>query len=130
MDSSEVPPEIKAVVKNAQKTAEIVSESTTQKPAKKDVLGGPIFLIFGTIKTGLQKDCLDFAKESGQMERLNVFVCSYGGNPNVAFNSVNILRDKCKHLVTYVPDYAKSAATLFCLGADEIVLNLGAQLVL
>jgi hypothetical protein len=114
-------PETNAVVESAQKTA----GATPQK----DVLGGPIFLVWNQIDIELKVVCLDFIKKQESIiPKLNVFVCSFGGDPDVAFNSVNILRTKCKKLVMFIPDNAKSAATLLCLGADEIVMALGAQL--
>lgn len=47
---------------------------------------------------------------------------SFGGNIYAAFKMVKMIRSKCDKLIAVVPQWAKSAATLMCLGADEIVM--------
>ncbi len=116
--------EIGDIVEKAHKIADEAGPSTQEKPS----LNGPLFLVCNDINRDLQYACMNFIKEQEFIPQLNVFMCSLGGDPNVAFNSVNILRTKCRNLTTYVPDYAKSAATLICLGADEIVMAVGSQL--
>lgn len=51
-----------------------------------------------------------------------------GGQIHPAYQIVEICRNHCGKLFACVPFYAKSAATLLCLGADEIVLDEFAQL--
>lgn len=47
---------------------------------------------------------------------------SGGGNIYAAFKIVKIVRSRCSILIAVVPQWAKSAATLMCFGADEIVM--------
>jgi hypothetical protein len=106
---------------------------TKPKPSEitesvEQILQGPIFLVWGQMDLELQQACLDFAKKHKQVKRLNVLVVSLGGDPNLTFNSVNILRSKCDSLVAYIHCFETSAATLLCLGTDEIVMRLGAHL--
>ena len=56
-----------------------------------------------------------------QFEEVDFVVHSGGGNINVAYQIVELIRLHTKRLFVCVPFYAKSAATLLCLGADEIV---------
>lgn len=97
-------------------------------PDEVNVVEEPKFLVCDEIDQKLQLASLDFIKKQEFVPRLNLFLCSPGGSPNVAFNTVNILRQKCDKIVAYVLDSAKSAATLMCLGADEIVMDVGSQL--
>lgn len=53
---------------------------------------------------------------------INLLLNSSGGDIYAAYKMVHILRSKCNHLRVIVPFYAKSAATLMALGADEIIM--------
>jgi hypothetical protein len=61
-------------------------------------------------------------------ETIDLLVHSGGGDVNVAYQMVEVLRLHSNALRAVVPLYAKSAATLLCLGADEIVMDELAQL--
>lgn len=63
-----------------------------------------------------------------EFERVDLLIHSGGGDINVAYQIVEILRMHCQSLTAVVPLYAKSAATLLCLGADDIVMDELAQL--
>jgi hypothetical protein len=54
---------------------------------------------------------------------LDIILASNGGDGCVAYAIITILRRRFAHLAAYVPLVAKSAATLLCLGADELVLS-------
>lgn len=61
-------------------------------------------------------------------KEVDLVIESSGGNIHVAYQIVEILRLHTDHLSACVPAYAKSAATLLCLGADEIVMERLAEL--
>jgi hypothetical protein len=61
-------------------------------------------------------------------DKVDLLIHSGGGDINVAYQIVELLRMHSKVLRAVVPLYAKSAATLLCLGADEIVVDELAQL--
>ena len=63
-----------------------------------------------------------------QFEEIDLVIHSRGGDINVAYQMVELIRLHTKRLFACVPLYAKSAATLLCLGADEIFLDKMAQL--
>ncbi len=60
--------------------------------------------------------------------RINMVILSGGGYPHPAYQMVNIIRSKCKKLKAIIPLYAKSAAILMALEADEIVMGPQSEL--
>lgn len=59
---------------------------------------------------------------------INVVLDSPGGQAKVAFQLSNFFRLHCGGFNVYVPEWAKSAATLFALGASNIYLGKYAEL--
>jgi len=59
---------------------------------------------------------------------LHVLIASPGGDGETAIRMVRAMQSRCSRLTMVVPDMAKSAATLMCLGADEIVMGPGGDL--
>src|SRR5258708_3761274 len=60
--------------------------------------------------------------------RVDLAVVSYGGDGDVAWRIVPILRERFQHVAVLLPACAFSAATLLALGADEIVMHPSGQL--
>lgn len=63
-----------------------------------------------------------------EQTEIDVWLESPGGDANAAYKLVLDLRERCKLLRVVIPDYAKSAATLVALGADEIFMTPAAEL--
>ena len=63
-----------------------------------------------------------------QFKEVDLVIHSGGGDINLAYQMVELIRLHAERLFACVPLYAKSAATLLCLGADEIFLDKTAQL--
>ena len=61
-------------------------------------------------------------------EKIAVLVDSNGGKARIAYELAMLLRRHCGGFIAVIPRHAKSAATLFSLGADEIVMNDYAEL--
>lgn len=59
---------------------------------------------------------------------LHVMIASPGGDGETAIRMVRSMQSRCTELVMIVPDMAKSAATLVCLGADRIIMGPGGDL--
>jgi hypothetical protein len=59
---------------------------------------------------------------------ISLIINSYGGNIYAAVKILNMIKLKCNYLRVVVPQWAKSAATLMCLGADEIVMGEQSEL--
>ncbi len=66
--------------------------------------------------------------EPRNQTEIDVWIESPGGDANVAYKLFLELRHRCCKLRAVVPDYAKSAATLLVLGADEIFMAPAAEL--
>jgi len=61
-------------------------------------------------------------------EKLDIILHSTGGDINAAYKIVELFRRHCKYMTIIVPIYAKSAASLFILGSNEIVMGEIAEL--
>ena len=56
-------------------------------------------------------------------ENLHVILYTHGGDGETALRLVRQAQSRCKELTVIVPDQAKSAGTLFVLGADRIFMG-------
>lgn len=54
---------------------------------------------------------------------LHVILSSPGGDGETALRMVRAMHSYCRRLTIIVPDMAKSAATILCLGADRILMG-------
>jgi len=63
-----------------------------------------------------------------KIQTLDILLDSIGGDIDATYQLVTFLRDHSSKLRVIVPDYAKSAATFLCLGADEVYLSKTAEL--
>ncbi|HET6921232.1 MAG TPA: hypothetical protein VFI46_17475 [Jiangellaceae bacterium] len=59
---------------------------------------------------------------------LHVLLSSPGGDGEVAVRLVRAMQARCAELTIIVPDMAKSAATILCLGADYILMSPASDL--
>ncbi len=57
------------------------------------------------------------------VKEIDLLVVSQGGDPSVAWRTICLLRERFERVGVLVPQSAFSAATLLCLGADEIVMH-------
>ena len=60
--------------------------------------------------------------------RIDVLIHSTGGDPLVAWKLMSLMRERFNSVSVLVPYMAFSAATLFALGADEILMHRNASL--
>lgn len=56
-------------------------------------------------------------------EDLHVMLCTLGGDGETALRLARQAQSRCRALTVVVPDQAKSAGTLFALGADRILMG-------
>jgi hypothetical protein len=63
-----------------------------------------------------------------EFEELDLIIHSGGGSVHAAYQVMTMLRLHAKKVYACVPFWAKSAATLLCIGADKIVLGEHAEL--
>jgi ClpP class serine protease len=64
----------------------------------------------------------------GVVDRICFIIYSRGGETLSAWSLINLVRQYCDYLIALVPSRAHSAATLMCLGANEIVMTKQATL--
>ncbi len=62
------------------------------------------------------------------LDKLDLLIASNGGLPDEAYKITRLLQTRSAHFSVLVPEHAKSAATLICLGAREIVMTRDAEL--
>lgn len=65
-------------------------------------------------------DCLEAI---GPMDRLDLILHTRGGEAEVPWRMVSLIREYAKHFTVIVPYRAASAGTILALGADEIVMT-------
>ena len=63
-----------------------------------------------------------------RMKSVTVFFCSCGGSPDAAFRMMRILQNIYDKITVIIFGECYSAATLFVLGADRIIMGYDAQL--
>jgi membrane-bound ClpP family serine protease len=66
-------------------------------------------------------DCVD-------ARSLHVLLASPGGDGETAIRMVRAMHSRCEELAMILPDMAKSAATLMCIGAHKIIMGPEATL--
>lgn len=59
---------------------------------------------------------------------LHLLLASPGGDGETAIRMVRSMQARCTELTVLVPDLAKSAATLLCLGAHRVIMGPGGDL--
>ncbi|MGA7088122.1 MAG: hypothetical protein WB116_07610 [Candidatus Dormiibacterota bacterium] len=82
----------------------------------------------GPLVTRLRHQFDDVIKEPKSQVEIDVWLESPGGDAHAAYKLGLVLRGKATRLRVVVPDYAKSAATLLTLAADEIYMAPAAEL--
>lgn len=91
----------------------LIAYVTSIRPNLSDSMGQDSIIPF--IK---QLECID-SKE----KNIDVLILSNGGDPIVAWRLISLLRERFNNIGVLVPYSAYSAATLFALGADEIIIH-------
>lgn len=67
-------------------------------------------------------------KSKPETTHIDLWLESPGGDAHAAYKLILDLRSRCSYLRVIIPDYAKSAATLIALGADELLMAAAAEL--
>lgn len=71
----------------------------------------------------------DLLQSVGKQEKLDLFLLSPGGYVDPAFKMAKMCRDFANQKFgIIIPHYAKSAATLLCLGGDELVMGSASEI--
>ncbi len=84
------------------------------------------------METQIASDAVDIIAEHldiiGNTKKISLILYTLGGNTLAAWNLINLLREFCKELEIIVPNKCRSAGTLMCLGADNIIMTKQATL--
>jgi len=59
---------------------------------------------------------------------LHLLLSSPGGDGETALRMLRSMQERCQELTVIVPDMAKSAATILCLGANHLLMGPGGDL--
>lgn len=89
---------------------------------------GPVVLLGGSVTGDSAEPLYDVLAELGHLERVDLVVCSGGGSVTAARQLALLCRDFAEAVTIHVPRLARSAGTLLCLSADELVLGPLAEL--
>jgi len=110
-------------IKDAVMQLETIRESTViSYMASQNALVGPE-------DAGLLVDTIEMVlPETRKINRLDLFLHSPGGFLDSAYKIVGICKEYANEFNVIVPLAAKSAATVICLGANEIVMTVFAEL--
>jgi membrane-bound ClpP family serine protease len=110
-------------IKDAVVQVETIRKSTViSYMASQDALIGPE-------DAGLLVDTIEMIlPETRKIDRLDLFLHSPGGFLDSAYKIVRICKEYSNEFNVIVPLAAKSAATVICLGASEIVMTVFAEL--
>lgn len=68
-------------------------------------------------------DHLDSIGKGQRVEKVDLFIHSFGGAGTVPWKLVNLIREHSNHFEVLVPYKAYSAATLIAIGADKIIMH-------
>jgi hypothetical protein len=92
--------------------------------------GSRLFVLSGS--TALERTLVDWIyaqrKHLQGVTTLDMIIDCAGGDIESAYQLIILFRSACQRIRVFVPDWAKSAATFFCLGADEIWMSPTAEL--
>jgi hypothetical protein len=84
------------------------------------------------MQTQISNDAVDLfgdhLDELFPTKKISLILYTLGGNTMAAWNLVNMLRMFCDELEMIIPNKARSAGTLMCLGADKIIMTKQATL--
>ena len=94
-----------------------------------DARGRPSIFVFVAESLGLKHVLLlRNALGAQAFDEVDLVINCGGGSVHAAYQIIELLRLHAKRINACVPFYAKSAATLLCIGADSIVVDELAQL--
>lgn len=70
----------------------------------------------------------ELISSADKAQPLHMILSTPGGDGEVAVRMVRALKSRCSELTIIVPDMAKSAGTIMCLGADKIMMSPSSDL--
>lgn len=112
---------------------ELIRERKNQLRRISELRGGSTVIVYaasmgkgGRVNTGIEYDDLThFEDQLSNLDgtQLDLIIESPGGSGEVAEDMVRLVRSRFERFCVLVPGWAKSAATIIAMGADEIVMT-------
>lgn len=96
--------------------------------AYEDRVGATLIVVIDQIFPGNMTYLEELLFDADRGRPLHLLLASPGGDGESAIRMVRSIQSRCSELTVVVPDMAKSAATLLCLGADRILMGPGGDL--
>ena len=87
-----------------------------------------VFHSYDSIDSASAELFFELLQGIGKVDILDLFLFSRGGHAESAFNISRWCRHHSQRFNVIVPSYAKSAATLLCLGADTLLMGPASEL--
>jgi hypothetical protein len=76
-----------------------------------------------TVRGDVVEQVYEQLREIGRVPRLDLFLHSSGGQTEIPWRLITLIRDFGEHFAVLIPGIAYSAATHLAMGADEIVMG-------
>jgi len=117
--------EIKKAVKMSAPTLKEICEKIS------NIMQAPVFAFSLPTKVGIRySHLLEINKliHNKKYDNLIVILNSIGGDAHSTYQIVELLRNHCNSITTLIPLVAKSAAIMFVLASDKIIMNEIAEL--
>jgi len=87
-----------------------------------DLSDSDILIYTGPVtRDGFERVVREIPRE--RRKKVLMVLATLGGNPDAAYRIARFLRLSYEHFTVFVPTLCKSAGTLLCIGADEIVMS-------
>lgn len=116
----------KSAFENSRRNARIERIKTIQSARKSKVI---VYYSIDTLSHNDAEILFDLLQSVNKQKRLDLFLLSPGGFADPAFKMACLCRDFSEdNFGVIIPHYAKSAATLLCLGSDELVMGSASEI--
>ena len=96
------------------------------------MIDSDIFLYYGPLEDAMVQSFISLieslVEDSGKREKLSVILTTYGGSAFAVERMVNIMRHHYDKIDFFVPEYAYSAGTIFCMSGDNIHMSYSSVL--
>lgn len=116
----------KLAFENSRRNARIERIKAIQSARKSKVI---VYYSINTLSHNDAEILFDLLQSVNKQKRLDLFLLSPGGLADPAFKMACLCRDfSDDNFGVIIPHYAKSAATLLCLGSDELVMGSASEI--
>lgn len=87
-----------------------------------------VFIYTGDIALPYDSKVIELCTEASKRKNIAFFLCTNGGDPNVAYRIARCLQQNYERISVYIGGRCKSAGTLLSVGAHELIIGEHGQL--